>query len=641
MLSRIRSVMVVVLAAGFMWGCGGERGMESTQVDEQIGRPLSKMAVAGGGMSQAMVVATVSQDDGPVAGAMVEFARSVAGQVPDYQWSGMTDDMGRVTVEISGQASGYYQARASRDGSVMGRWSSIPINGGYRTMVALPIGGRAQVTGTAKRVTIGIVLPVTGSLHDSFGIPIQQGLDLARQGIGNVELKFVIEDDQSTVEGAVAAYNKLIQAGVPVIIGPSTSSQTRMVFPIAQENQVVAISPTSAATGLSALGDFVFRVALTTDVLIPSGIEATHEKLGYQTAATLYDELDFFSIDSDKVIREVLAAKGVEVLSTETFQSNDTDFSEQLTRIRALNPDVIFVSSLSPEKSEILKQGHQLGISATFIVRTLTVENVQKAGAAAEGAITFIGWGAAFDTPGNHAFVQNYRAEYGGEPNNYVARAYTTLRILAEAIANAQSTEPTAIRDALANIRDFDTVFGKFSFDTNGDAVYDAKVLIVKDGNLEIFDAQPVSQATAIINETNESGLTGKAVFTQDGDNIKFVISLANASPSEHAVHIHETGDCSAPDGKSAGGHWNPTGVAHGKWGEGEFHLGDIGNMTVDDQGMGKLELTTNLWEMNTGSDIDFVGKAIIVHAGADDFVSQPSGNAGPRIGCGVIEFGQ
>ena len=381
---------------------------------------------------------------------------------------------------------------------------------------------------------------------------------------------------------------------------------------------------------------FVFRVALTTDVLIPSGIEATHEKLGYQTAATLYDELDFFSIDSDKVIREVLAAKGVEVLSTETFQSNDTDFSEQLTRIQALNPDVIFVSSLSPEKSEILKQGHQLGISATFIVRTLTVENVQKAGAAAEGAITFIGWGAAFDTPGNHAFVQNYRAEYGGEPNNYVARAYTTLRILAEAIANAQSTEPTAIRDALANIRDFDTVFGKFSFDTNGDAVYDAKVLIVKDGNLEIFDAQPVSQATAIINETNESGLTGKAVFTQIGDNIKFVVSLANASAGEHAVHIHETGDCSAPDGKSAGGHWNPTGVAHGKWGEDEFHLGDIGNLTANAQGMGKLELTTNLWEMNTGSDIDFVGKAIIVHAGADDFVSQPSGNAGARIGCGV-----
>ena len=131
MLSRIRSIMMVALAAGLTWGCGGERGMEPSGVEEQIGRPLSKIAVADD-MSQAMVVATVSQDDAPVAGAMVEFARSIAGQAPDYQWSGMTDDMGRVMVEISGQASGYYQARASWDGSVMGRWSSIPINGGVQ-----------------------------------------------------------------------------------------------------------------------------------------------------------------------------------------------------------------------------------------------------------------------------------------------------------------------------------------------------------------------------------------------------------------------------------------------------------------------------------------------------------------------------
>ena len=89
MLSRIRSVMVIALAAGIMWGCGGERGMESSEVEEQIGRPLSKIAVASEGVSMAMVVATVSQDDAPVAGVMVEFARSIAGQMPDYQWSGI------------------------------------------------------------------------------------------------------------------------------------------------------------------------------------------------------------------------------------------------------------------------------------------------------------------------------------------------------------------------------------------------------------------------------------------------------------------------------------------------------------------------------------------------------------------------
>ena len=351
-----------------------------------------------------------------------------------------------------------------------------------------------QMTETRDEISIGVVLPLTGRLTDSFGKPIQQGFELALNEINNArpngaQFKFIIKDGQSTVAGAVEAFNELIyKDGVSVILGPATSSQTEATFPIAQENQVVAISPTSAARGLSALGDFVFRVALTTDRLIPPGIEVTQTKLGYQRVATLYDETDLFSTDGDASVQEVLAAKGVEVITTETFQGGDTDFSEQLTRIQTVNPDVIFVSCLSPDKPGILMQGHELGISAPFIVRTLTAADVQAAGAAAEGAITFVGWGTAVDTPGNKAFVENYSATFGIEPSNYAARSYTTLHILAAAIANAQSTDSTAIRDALASIRDFDTILGKFSFDANGDAVYDEKVLIVKDGKLVRFE---------------------------------------------------------------------------------------------------------------------------------------------------------
>ena len=351
-----------------------------------------------------------------------------------------------------------------------------------------------QMTGATEDIVIGVTLPMTGRLSDSFGIPISRGFELALNEINaaqhnGAQLRLIIEDDGSTVEGAVEGFNKLIhQDGVSVILGPATSSQAEAAFPIAQENQVVAISPTSAARGLSALGDFVFRVALTTDVLTPSGIEVTHAKLGYQQAATIYDEVDFFATDADEAVQEVLATKGIEVVATETFQGGDTDFSDQLTRIQALDPDVIFVSSLPPEKPGILTQGHQLGISAPFIVRTLTGADVQAAGAAAEGAMTFIGWGAAIDTQRNQAFVENYSAKFGMEPNNYAARSYATFHILAEAVANAQSTDSTAIRDALASIRDFDTILGKFSFDANGDAVYDAKVLIVKDGELVLFE---------------------------------------------------------------------------------------------------------------------------------------------------------
>lgn len=352
----------------------------------------------------------------------------------------------------------------------------------------------SQMTEVSEDISIGVVLPLTGRLSDPFGIPISQSFELALDEINTAQhngaqLKFIIEDDQSTVEGAVAAFNKLIhQDGVSVILGPATSGQTAETFPIAQENQVVAISPTSSARGLSALGDYVFRIALTTDILIPKGVEVTHTKLGYQRAATLYDEIDLFSTDGDASVQEVLTAKGIEVLTTETFQGGDTDFSEQLTRIQTLDPDVIFVSCLSPEKPGILTQGHELGISAPFIVRTLTGEDVQASGRAAEGAITFVGWSATVNTLGNQDFVKNYSTKYGVAPNNYAARSYAALHILAEGIANAQSTDSTAIRDALASIREFDTILGNFSFDDNGDAVYDPKVLIVKDGELVPFE---------------------------------------------------------------------------------------------------------------------------------------------------------
>ena len=152
-----------------------------------------------------------------------------------------------------------------------------------------------------------------------------------------------------------------------------------------------------------------------------------------------------------------------------------------------------------------------------------------------------------------------------------------------------------------------------------------------------ILSTAPAKQANAMIDSSSDSGVTGMAVFTQNGDQITLTIEIQGATPGLHGVHIHANGDCSAPDGTSAGGHWNPTDVAHGKWGEGEFHLGDIGNITVGEDGTGHITLTTDLWEIGTGSDVDVVGRGIIVHAGADDFVSQPSGAAGARIGCGVI----
>ena len=253
-----------------------------------------------------------------------------------------------------------------------------------------------QMEEPSGEIAIGAVHPITGRLGLD-NPPLGQGFELAvteinNSQLSNVNIKLIVEDGQSTVEGAVEAFNKLIhQDGVSAILGPATSMQAQAVFPTAQQNRVVTISSTSAARGLSAIGDFIFRTALTTDVLIPSGVRITQEKLGYTKVATIYDDIDLYSTDSNKVVREALAANDVEILTTETFQTGETDFSVQLTRIKETNPDAIFISALAPEMIEILIQGRQLGIptDVPFIVPDLTGDEVAATGDAAEGAITF------------------------------------------------------------------------------------------------------------------------------------------------------------------------------------------------------------------------------------------------------------
>ena len=358
-----------------------------------------------------------------------------------------------------------------------------------------------QMRGLSGEITIGVVLPQTGDLGPGeFGpgaLMMENSFNMALEEInqsqllGDVSLKFIIEDDMSTVDGAVEAFNKLIHEDeVPVILGVWTSHVARSVFPIAQENSVVAFSPVVIASGLTEIGEFIFRASHTTDALIPEGVKVTQQKLGYRSVATIADSVDFGTRNGDEMFRKALTENGVEVLTSETFETGDTDFIPQLTRIKALNPDAIFVSAQQIEVIHILTQARKLGISKDIPVISLilSIDEIQKVGDAAEGVVTFTDWVSTADTPRNQAFVENYTAKYGMEPSVWAAQPYAAVYILAEAIANAQSTDSAAIAAALAEIKDFDTILGKFSFNAIGDAVYDPVVLIVKNGKLEVFE---------------------------------------------------------------------------------------------------------------------------------------------------------
>ena len=141
------------------------------------------------------------------------------------------------------------------------------------------------------------------------------------------------------------------------------------------------------------------------------------------------------------------------------------------------------------------------------------------------------------------------------------------------------------------------------------------------------------------LDSKSDSNVTGNIVFTQEGGIVTMIAVLDGLTPGEHAIHIHDKADCSSADGKSSGGHWNPTGEPHGKWGDkAGYHKGDIGNFTANENGHATITKITNEWCIGCGDDTkDILGKAIIVHQGVDDFTSQPSGAAGTRVSCGGI----
>ena len=347
---------------------------------------------------------------------------------------------------------------------------------------------------------VGVVMPLSGKYSQGPDDPnlmrFLNGFNMARDEInkaqrGIPQLRFVVEDDRGTGEGAVEAFNKLIHEDkVMAILGPLGSVQAPTAFRVAQENEIVAISPSAAAQGLGAIGDFAFRVNLAVDRLIPEGVRLTHQKLGYQRVVKLATSDDAYCQSADAIFSDSLAARDIQVLATETTALGDTDYTEQLTRIRDLNPDAILVSAHPLNLPRILVQGRDVGIpnEVPFIAPLLTVTEVQAAGAAAEGAITFTAWTSTANTPGNRAFVRNYRAKYNGEPNVFSALAHTSVHILMNAISNAQSADSHAIREVLASTKDFDTVLGRFSFDDAGDAAYDSVMLIVRNGEFEVFE---------------------------------------------------------------------------------------------------------------------------------------------------------
>jgi Cu-Zn family superoxide dismutase len=158
-----------------------------------------------------------------------------------------------------------------------------------------------------------------------------------------------------------------------------------------------------------------------------------------------------------------------------------------------------------------------------------------------------------------------------------------------------------------------------------------------------VAHAAPATNAEVELKPTAGSTTTGSVRFKQQGDQLQIDADIAGLAPGVHGFHIHEKGDCSAPDGTSAGGHFNPGSTQHGGPQNAAHHGGDFGNITADASGKATLHLSvpTSQISLDSGAANSIIGRGVIVHADADDFVTQPTGNSGKRLACGVVVAGK
>jgi len=155
-------------------------------------------------------------------------------------------------------------------------------------------------------------------------------------------------------------------------------------------------------------------------------------------------------------------------------------------------------------------------------------------------------------------------------------------------------------------------------------------------GSTALALAASVPGASAALAGTAGSAVSGTVTFEQSGDKMRVVAKVGGLSPGAHGFHIHEKGDCSAPDAMSAGGHFNPGGKPHGDPASADHHGGDMPMLNADASGNATLDALIDGVTIGGGAG-DIVGRAVVVHKDADDFKTQPTGNSGARVACGVI----
>jgi branched-chain amino acid transport system substrate-binding protein len=362
--------------------------------------------------------------------------------------------------------------------------------------LALALTLTLTLTTSPAAIKIGEVDPLTGGVSQ-FGIGCHQGFVLAFEeinaegGILGQKIELVTEDDQSKPGQSATAVRKLItQDKVVALLGDATSSATLEAAPIAQADKIPMITPTATNPRITEVGDFIFRVCFLDEFQGRVLARFAREKLKAQKVFTLTDVKQDYSIDLLKFFKEEFTKLGGTIVGEQSYSTGDTDFRAQLTPIRAAKPDAVFVPGYYQEVALIVKQGRQIGLTMPFIGcdgwanQTL----IAIGGKAVDGCFFSNHFSPDDQTPIVKSFVMKYQEKYGTLPDTFSALGYDAARLLADAIKRAGSSDPQAIRDALAKTAGFQGVTGEISLDANRNASKPGLIVTVKQGKFEIAE---------------------------------------------------------------------------------------------------------------------------------------------------------
>lgn len=349
-----------------------------------------------------------------------------------------------------------------------------------------------QTTGTVK---IGVFLSLTGATA-SYGTSALNAIKLATDeanragGINGKKIELVIEDDHSNTGEVPAIVTRLIkEAKVDALLAEPISVRAMAAAPIAQENQVVMISPASVKPELTAAGDYVFRACFISSTEGEAIASFATDKLKAKTAAIILDDKNDYAVVLAGFFKESFEKLGGKVVIRQTYGASDMDVSAQMLAIKAAKPDIVFAPGFYTTAPLIARSVKDRGVKATLIGSDgWDSPDLMKDGPAPFAGVYF----ANHFWVGNHEprieqFVADYQRKYDVAPDAGAATAYDAARMLFAAFRKAKSSERAAVRDALAATKDFPGVTGKITLDANRNAQVPVYILrIDKNGRFSL-----------------------------------------------------------------------------------------------------------------------------------------------------------